>query len=445
MTTTTKTNDTNDTMTTNKSPNNHATKKRKEEPNTQNRTFMDYEMIELELRNIFDDAAASSDQNASLHRSFDMTVNYNNSLNHKYLKDDLKDAFDSDDDDESQLDFTGNDTRFEQLLVTPALFFANIDLADVPICPFPFDTDLWPSDPEWDNELPYRREELDGKHCAYEDSLECHLRIGHDYISEDPNTVGTVKDWMLVIVQAFIRYDPDDEEDSEAMVELKTLQRMAIRLSVSDPVDLFPSASWKNGKLTMKSHGHAAWMACYSLFEAPLYRARYSATTAPPLTSKPKCTTADCTEGTIFTMTVESRSEKNPTEPGKTTLTKSSAVTHKKTPTTTNPEPNNPKATPNDTTQNTNPKTQSIVTDPTHWQGVQQAYHNSLNLDNTGKQWVKQLILQLFNISWDMWEDRNGITHSHYSDLSKKLHEIQTLGTLLTTAYAMISVGLSNR
>jgi hypothetical protein len=33
----------------------------------------------------------------------------------------------------------------------------------------------------------------------------------------------------------------------------------------------------------------------------------------------------------------------------------------------------------------------------------------SLDLNNTGRQWVKQLILQLFNITCNMWEHRNGI------------------------------------
>jgi hypothetical protein len=46
------------------------------------------------------------------------------------------------------------------------------------------------------------------------------------------------------------------------------------------------------------------------------------------------------------------------------------------------------------------------------WKGAQHACYKSLNLDNTGKQWVKQLILQLFNISWDMWEHHNGIKHN---------------------------------
>jgi hypothetical protein len=40
------------------------------------------------------------------------------------------------------------------------------------------------------------------------------------------------------------------------------------------------------------------------------------------------------------------------------------------------------------------------------------AYYTSLSLDNTGIQWVCQFILQMFNVSWDMWEHRNGIKHN---------------------------------
>jgi hypothetical protein len=46
------------------------------------------------------------------------------------------------------------------------------------------------------------------------------------------------------------------------------------------------------------------------------------------------------------------------------------------------------------------------------WHVVQQAYYTSLSLDNTGQQWVQQLILQLFIISWDMCEHQNGIKYN---------------------------------
>ena len=47
-----------------------------------------------------------------------------------------------------------------------------------------------------------------------------------------------------------------------------------------------------------------------------------------------------------------------------------------------------------------------------HWQGVQQKYYEWISRRNTGRQWVQQLILQLFNVSWDLWEHRNGIRHN---------------------------------
>ena len=55
-----------------------------------------------------------------------------------------------------------------------------------------------------------------------------------------------------------------------------------------------------------------------------------------------------------------------------------------------------------------------------HWRGVQQAYYVSLGRRNTGKQWAIQLIIQFFNVSWDMWEHRNGITHDPNSPAQRR-------------------------
>lgn len=68
-----------------------------------------------------------------------------------------------------------------------------------------------------------------------------------------------------------------------------------------------------------------------------------------------------------------------------------------------------------------------------HWRAVQQDYYNSLALDNTGKQWVKQLLIQLFNISWDMWDHRNGIKHSALNPAL--LQEIQLLDSSMQTEF----------
>ena len=62
-----------------------------------------------------------------------------------------------------------------------------------------------------------------------------------------------------------------------------------------------------------------------------------------------------------------------------------------------------------------------------HWRSVQQAYYTWIGHRNTGKKWVKQLILQLFNISWDMWEHRNGIKHNTLTpEKRRKLHTLDT-------------------
>jgi hypothetical protein len=47
-----------------------------------------------------------------------------------------------------------------------------------------------------------------------------------------------------------------------------------------------------------------------------------------------------------------------------------------------------------------------------HWKSVQHAYFLWQGRRNTGKKWATQLIIQLQNVSWDMWEHRNGILHN---------------------------------
>jgi hypothetical protein len=69
-----------------------------------------------------------------------------------------------------------------------------------------------------------------------------------------------------------------------------------------------------------------------------------------------------------------------------------------------------------------------------HWKEAQQAYYTTLARDNTGKQWVKKLIIQLFNISWDLWEHRNGIKHSTLNPLKRR--EVQLYNDRITLEFA---------
>ena len=68
-----------------------------------------------------------------------------------------------------------------------------------------------------------------------------------------------------------------------------------------------------------------------------------------------------------------------------------------------------------------------------YWMGIQQAYYTSLNLDNTGKQWTKQLLQKLFNVSWDMWEHRNGIKHKTLTPA--RIRALRNLETSIRAEY----------
>jgi hypothetical protein len=45
------------------------------------------------------------------------------------------------------------------------------------------------------------------------------------------------------------------------------------------------------------------------------------------------------------------------------------------------------------------------------WAAKQQEYYDWLARRNTGKRWTTTLIKKLWEISWDMWEHRNGELH----------------------------------
>ena len=42
------------------------------------------------------------------------------------------------------------------------------------------------------------------------------------------------------------------------------------------------------------------------------------------------------------------------------------------------------------------------------WAAKQQEYYDWINKRNTGKRWITTLIKKLWEISWNMWEQRNG-------------------------------------
>jgi hypothetical protein len=69
-----------------------------------------------------------------------------------------------------------------------------------------------------------------------------------------------------------------------------------------------------------------------------------------------------------------------------------------------------------------------------YWQAIQHDYYVSLGLRNTGAKWTAQSIIKLFNISWDMWEHRNGIKHKTLT--LAKLQAIRDLDFSISNEYS---------
>jgi hypothetical protein len=67
------------------------------------------------------------------------------------------------------------------------------------------------------------------------------------------------------------------------------------------------------------------------------------------------------------------------------------------------------------------------------WAAKQQEYYDWLSRRNTGKRWTTTLIKKLWEISWDMWEHRNGELHNPTSPAA--LREHARLDALITIEY----------
>ena len=75
-----------------------------------------------------------------------------------------------------------------------------------------------------------------------------------------------------------------------------------------------------------------------------------------------------------------------------------------------------------------------------NWKSTQQSYYTWLGRQNTGKKWFDSLILQLLNISWDMWDHCNGIKHNTLT--AAKLCAIKKLDYLIQDQYAQGTIHL---
>ena len=70
------------------------------------------------------------------------------------------------------------------------------------------------------------------------------------------------------------------------------------------------------------------------------------------------------------------------------------------------------------------------------WARAQEDYYKWLNIRRTGERWATELIKKLWDISWDLWEDRNKTIHntamgsilSGVDSLDKAIQEEYQLG-----------------
>jgi hypothetical protein len=56
-----------------------------------------------------------------------------------------------------------------------------------------------------------------------------------------------------------------------------------------------------------------------------------------------------------------------------------------------------------------------------HWVAIQSAYYKHLGSLQTGHTWARKLIHQLWDISWNMWQNRNHILHNVHTESDTRL------------------------
>lgn len=180
-------------------------------------------------------------------------------------KDEKNDGKNDEDDDEDFEDDEKDDEEVKFIEDSP--FLINIDQADVDIWSSTIKdpTQAWLIDPEWDEELPYSTDEINGTGDSDpDDSLASQLELGAEFLTSPPTGNGrtTVAEMMQIFAYVF---DPS----LDGLDDCRVLRRVCIRLAHSDPVALFPASSWTKGHLNMNHEAHTAWVAAYHIFGAP--------------------------------------------------------------------------------------------------------------------------------------------------------------------------------
>jgi hypothetical protein len=269
----------NDTKPSAKSPNDRKKKTSREGFNKEDGKTMDAEIEKQEPRNIFGNEESSSIDDITLHDNIP-EANQDNDEDHVDFADANEDINDND-----MAESNKSDTKVTiQIPPTPTTpYLSKLDLADKPfwLLPIAIATDLWSRNHDWACEVPYTTIKLDGKKYEYEESLEYHIQIGQIFTSE-PTDATTIDSWIQVMAYALdVGEQTNPTVDAGTYHELKIIRRMAVRLALSDPVELFPSSSWKNGELNPDLQSHRVWTASYLIFGAP-WKTRENWFATPP-------------------------------------------------------------------------------------------------------------------------------------------------------------------
>lgn len=269
-----------DTMGTDESPNERARKKTKDDLMHEDRDAMDCDTDPLQPRNIFGSSTSSQNQN---NKEMTGPTPHNNNDKLDRTAGYLDPLTNEDKDSSNDAPNGGNSKTSHPSYTNP--YLENIDLADDLIWTMPIagPNALWKPDQDWDLSLPYTPGEIAGDTCDYNVSLEAHLNLACDYIDKDDDKEMTqVDEWMHLFAHALFDFREEEVLEDDGMAELKIYRQMAIRLALTDPVDLFPASSWKNGSLRMIYNAHTAWVACYCMFGAPWKNREHWFTSAPP-------------------------------------------------------------------------------------------------------------------------------------------------------------------
>lgn len=77
------------------------------------------------------------------------------------------------------------------------------------------------------------------------------------------------------------------------------------------------------------------------------------------------------------------------------------------------------------------------------WEAMQQAYYTFSNSRRTGKRWLIQLIKKLWNVSWDLWNHRNGILHKQSNLVSEDVEHRNDLR--ISSLYGQLQLSAADR